>query len=89
MSDMGYEQAAGIVRSVQLEEFRGLLGSESLTRAGLLRLRARLASGEFPRPDPGVDLVALDVDEALAAVLGVDPAELPGRAPVPDTLEGL
>ena len=87
--NLPYDQAARLVRDVQLEEFRALLASESLTRAGLLRLRARLASGEFPRPDAAVDLVQLDVDQALADLVGVDREDLPGAVQVPVSLEGL
>lgn len=85
------------------EEWRVQIAGDHLTVDGLRRLRARIdpqSSGgrEFVPADDGgrgpvsaAELEALcwDVDEALAAKLGVPLGHMPGRAPVADDLSGL
>ena len=63
-----------------------------LTGAGLVRLRARLRAPESIEFElgPGVEHLLLLVDEALAKMRGIGPAELPGSPlAMPDTPEGL
>lgn len=63
-----------------------------LTDVGLERLRFRLRNPEKIEFIPGtdVDFLLVRVDEALAEMRGIDPADLPGSPlATPDTPEGL
>jgi hypothetical protein len=75
-----------IVRHVTFDLFHWLLEAGCLNRKGLLELRGRLdeTRGEF-FPGPDLDLIRLEAADALAADLGVDPADLPGAELPPDS----
>lgn len=75
-----------IARTALFDAWHWQLEGGHLNRAGLLALRGRLdeTSGEFL---PGVDLdrIRLEAADALAADMGIDPADLPGAPQVPDS----
>ena len=75
-------------------EWRSQIEAGALTEVGLMALRARLdeTSNEFI---PGLsccaslELMRLDAADALAAMIGCRPEDLPGADPVPDDLADL
>jgi len=77
------------VRVALFHEWKQLVTSGYLTEDGLLAVRTRLdeTSREF-EPGPDLELLRLEVDDAIARHRGIDPMLMPGRAPFPDSLEG-
>lgn len=86
------QNARRIAQSALIAEWHAQVTHGVLTEAGLVRLRARLRAPESIEfePGPGVEHLLLRVDEALAKMRGIGPAELPGSPlAMPDTPEGL
>jgi hypothetical protein len=79
------DEAARLAMRCLFREWRSQIAAGHLTRDGLTRLRVRLASREFPAGDTERELMAIEVNDALAAMLGVPADSLPGAEPVPDT----
>jgi hypothetical protein len=83
--------AAAVDRLAQVilfTEWRRLIGAGWVSRGLLLDWRHRLAGNEF-MPGPLRELMALEVADALAGMMGCDPADLPGAPLVPDSPEDL
>jgi hypothetical protein len=80
MSEYSTEAWDWAAKSLLFAEWREMMATGHLTEAGLLAIRTRLDGGEFLA---GGDLEAMrwNVDEAIAAGLGLDPLLMPGRAP--------
>jgi hypothetical protein len=87
VSEFTPEIAGRVQRAVAFDLFRWLADDGSIqTRKDLLAaIRAHLDGGTYA-PGADLDLLRLDVDQALADELGTEPDLLPGRAPLPDDL---
>jgi hypothetical protein len=83
VSEFTPEIAGRVQRAVAFDIFRWQLDEKLLNGDGLRAVRALLDSREYA-PGPDLDLLKLDVDQALAEALGIEPDLLPGRAPLPD-----
>jgi hypothetical protein len=83
MAEYSAEAWDWAAKSLLFAEWRAQMAGGYLTEAGLLAVRGRLDAVEF-LPGADLDLMRLDVDTAIAAELGLDVSEMPGRAPVPD-----
>ena len=80
-----------LMRRVLFDEWAQLVVSGFVTEDGLLAIRTRLdeTSREF-EPGPDLELLRIRVDEAVARMRDIDPADMPGSPlVVPDTPEGL
>jgi hypothetical protein len=82
-------EAGWFARVALFQEWHQLIAAGYLTEDGLLAVRTRLdpTSNEFTE-GPDLELLRLLVDEAIARARGIPVEEMPGRAPLPDTLEG-
>jgi hypothetical protein len=83
-------EAGWFARVALFHEWRQLVASGFLTEDGLMAVRTRLdeTSHEF-EPGPDWELLRLLVDEAVARHRGIPVEHMPGRAPFPDSHEGL
>jgi hypothetical protein len=83
-------EAGWLARVALLHEWKQLIVAGYLTEPGLLAIRTRLdpISHEF-EPGADLELLRLLVDEAIARGRGIDVSLMPGRSPVPDTIEEL
>ena len=80
-----------VTRSL-IAEWSNQLHRGALTEEGLEYLRLRLRNPESMMlvPGPGLDFMLVRVEDALADMRGIDPADLPGSTrALPDTPEGL
>ena len=86
MSEYDAATVDRIARMALFDAWHWQLESGHLNRAGLLGLRERLdeTSGEF-FPGGDLDRLRLEAADALAADMGIDPADLPNALQVPDS----
>jgi len=83
-------EAGWFARVALFHEWRQLAVAGYLSEEGLMAVRTRLdeTSNEF-EPGPDLELLQLIIDDAIARHRGIPVEHMPGRAPLPDTLEGL
>jgi hypothetical protein len=89
MSEFTPADAGRLAQRVLFDEWRGLMREGWLPEAALLAIRTRLAFTSEFEAGPEREAMLLEVSDAVAAMRGIPPADMPGVPQVPDDVAGL